>query len=154
MIAQFDLDLKSDQISVERWVEQGTKADLDEYIRVQDHQALGKLVGNLDALLDEVAVHLEEEVVRVAIVARLLFLPGYEHSRLGRLGVFLEAEIELEQVLGVLGYAVMVAQQVLDQLIGQGLVRRLAYALNRQIDRFRLDLGVRLFFDQMFQRLQ
>ena len=92
------------------------------YIPVQKHEILRQLVGDLDALLVQVGVHAEEDVVRVPVVARDLLLACYQHGGLGRLHVLLQAQVELEQVLGVLWHFVVVAHQVLDQNVRQACI--------------------------------
>jgi len=121
---------------------------------VQEHKILRQLERYLNLLLLQVRVHAEQDIMGVAVVARDLLLPGDQHRRLGRLHVLLQAQIELEQVLGVLGHLVVVAHQVLNQHVRQRLVVRLADALHRQLDRLRLDLRVRLLLDQVLERLR
>ena len=69
-------------------------------------------------------VHVEQNIVRVPVVARCLFLPGDDHGRLGGLLVLLPGHVEPEQVLGVLRDPVHLAHEELYQLPGEaGLTR-------------------------------
>ena len=63
---------------------------------MQNHQILIELIWDLDILLDEVMVHVKEEIMSVPIVARLLFLSRDEHGCFGRFRILFETQVELE----------------------------------------------------------
>ena len=69
-------------------------------------------------------VHVEQNIVRVPVVARCLLLPSDDHRRLGGLLVLLPRHVQPEQVFGVLRHPVHLAHEELYELPGQtGLTR-------------------------------
>mmetsp|Transcript_49354 Transcript_49354/g.163451 ORF Transcript_49354/g.163451 Transcript_49354/m.163451 type:complete len:276 (-) Transcript_49354:2617-3444(-) len=79
-------------------------------------------------------MRVEEDLVRHAVVSNLLLLPCDDDCRLGRLRVVAQRHVELEDVVGVLGHAIRLAHQKVDQLVGEGVGARAAHHLGGLAD--------------------
>lgn len=97
---------------------------LDDHVGMEDHELLREVVGDLQVVGADVLAGLEEDGVGLLEVAVLLLLRRYRDSDLrGRLEVA-ELAVQLVGPLGILGYIVDFAHQVVQQALNQVVLKR------------------------------
>mmetsp|Transcript_13416 Transcript_13416/g.30901 ORF Transcript_13416/g.30901 Transcript_13416/m.30901 type:complete len:1019 (-) Transcript_13416:977-4033(-) len=110
--------------------------DLDEHVAVQEQERVLKLARHGDALTLQVLVRVEEHLVCHLVVPQLLLLTRDDHGRARGLAVGAEGHVEAEDVVGVLGDAVVLAHEVVDERVRQHFVPRRPHHRDRLVERF------------------
>mmetsp|Transcript_24825 Transcript_24825/g.39068 ORF Transcript_24825/g.39068 Transcript_24825/m.39068 type:complete len:335 (-) Transcript_24825:58-1062(-) len=103
---------------------------LDQRVRVQQREPAARGRGHARALVLQVAQRLEEDAVRRLVVAQVLLLARDDLRGLGRLVEVAQRQVQPVDVVRVLGHAVRVAHEEVDQLVREQVVARLAHHLD------------------------
>mmetsp|Transcript_2595 Transcript_2595/g.8669 ORF Transcript_2595/g.8669 Transcript_2595/m.8669 type:complete len:281 (+) Transcript_2595:2015-2857(+) len=106
---------------------------LDEDVAVQQQQRVLQLSRHGDPLPLQILVRVEEHLVCDLVVAQLLLLPCDDDGGASSLPVGAEGHVEAEDVVGVLGDAVVLAHEVVDERVGQHLVPRCSHHPDRLV---------------------
>eukprot|EP00964_Phaeocystis_antarctica_P092432 scaffold59457_cov61-Phaeocystis_antarctica.AAC.1 len=109
--------------------------DAHEHARAgQQHEAVRQLLRHADLLQRELAVRVEQDLVGDAVVAQLLLLPRDDDGGLGGLRVVTQRHVQPEDVVGVLGHAVGLAHEEVDEGVGEHIGARTAHDLDGLVD--------------------